>query len=1662
MKNCIRSYALKRRRLSGPRILSLRALVAILAVLPWGMSASADTLHVDYQAPGPAHDGTSWDTAYLTLQAALTAAVADDEIWIAEGTYKPTVQHGGTGLRYQSFQLKNGVAVYGGFDPDSRAVDMATRDWQNHVTMLSGDIGIVADSSDNCYHVFYHPYGLGLDATAVLDGVVIYRGNADGAGDPHTNGAGIYNDQCSPTLRNCTFIANTADDYGGGLCNKNYVTSAISNCRFTLNFARGGGAISSWNYSDIVVSDCQFQQNVAETDGGAMFNYMDSSPMVSNCWFIHNQATETTSDGGGIYNGWDCAAEVVNCLFVYNFAGNGGGMMNLSSDATVTHCSFYGNYAVNAGGGIYNYGSDPVVTNCILWSDRPGEIADDAGSVSVVDHCDITGGYAGGTNILSVNPQYQRVPDFWERTSGPGTTTTITVPTVVPYQIGDRIELGNDLVIRTVTYKKGSTITFSPALDYDSPQYLLVGNWGSKFVVSEVFYLTAASPCIDAGTNSAPAMPSIDFEHQVRPVDGDGNGSVLADLGMDEVHDDNIIYVDRDAGGLNTGRSWFHAYRDVQDALDDASSGDQIWIAAGTYYPRVEMIPGEPRTAAFQAKNGVAVYGGFDPGSGIDTFAERDGELYEATLSGDIGTLDDIYDNCYHVFYHPASSALDATAILDGLTIRHGNADTTINIPDSGFGGGMYNDQCAPTLVDCRFLDNNGAAGGALYTTNAAPSLTGCVFMGNNGTSGYGGAVYNDHAAPVLTGCIFGGEGFGQDNSAFLGGAMYNNASAPYLADCNFVRNNAQSGGGMFNDASDPNLTECYFYHNTAEGTWEYCSGGAMANTNGSAPELIDCTFHWNIAYGELWGKGGGIYGDTTSAATIRGGMFNHNVSWCHGGAFYLDGGSLTVTDTALMTGNHASHGSGGALYCTTSSYAAFTDCTFELNEADDAGGAVYGFDADAAFTRCSFTENEVTRDGGAVAWTDSTTGVFEDCNFVGNFTVASDTMGGAVYCARSTPLFERCLFNGNLTKIGGGMACWPNAAPSIRTCVFRDNIADNDAGAIFCHEYSSPTIVNTIFSGNQVTVGYPGYGSGGAMYIATDCAPHLINCTLWGNTAVSSGGGLYNFLSEPILTNCILWGNGSQIVGSAAVATYCDIQGGYGDPCDHNIDADPLFVDAAGGDLHLQADSPCIDTGSNATVPVWAVVDFEGDDRIIDGNGDGTLVVDIGADEAPPRTDEVWVDDDYSPAGANDGHTWGFDAFGLIQDGIDIVLAPGVVHVADGMYAEQITLRSGVQVLGAGPAGVTIDAGGTGSTVLASAVDATARLEGVTVTGGNAADGGGIRCIGSAVVIADCRIDGNHATWGGGMECGASSNPTLSACVFTNNTGDYGAALDIYNYSSPVLTDCTFGTNVATDTGGAVNIEANCAPQIFNAVIHDNAAHTGGAVYAVNTCSPLLVNALVTGNTAAAGAAMVFVQDCTASIINCTLFDNAATDPAPAGGALRQETNAVTIVTNSILWGNTPDDVANLTGGSATISYSDIQDGYPGTGNLSKDPYFLDRAHDNFRLHPDSYCIEAGSNAAVPPAALTDLDGRDRIVNGTCSPGNAVVDMGVYEHTHAYYGDFDGDCDTDLLDFAVLSSAWLSDPGDPDWHGPCDMNRDDTINPIDLTIFADHWLWGR
>ena len=305
---------------------------------------------------------TSWATSTTDLQGAINASAAGDQVWVATGTYKPG-GNANTDINI-SFSMKNEVSILGGF-PATGSPTLTERNPTSLTTVLSGDIGEVGNGtpsignvSDNSYHVINNS---GLNMTAVLDGFVIRDGYASYYGFSTSQGGGMYNENSSPTLTNCRFIANRAYRNGGGIHNTGS-SPTLTNCSFVDNTGRFGGAMDNYNSSP-TLTNCRFMDNRSAV-GGGMRN-IGSSPTLTNCSFVGNSAGATGS-GGGMSND-NSSPVLTNCSFVGNSAGYGGGIYIPGSSSTLTNCSFVGNSAQVYGGAMYYSGSS-VLTNCVLFS----------------------------------------------------------------------------------------------------------------------------------------------------------------------------------------------------------------------------------------------------------------------------------------------------------------------------------------------------------------------------------------------------------------------------------------------------------------------------------------------------------------------------------------------------------------------------------------------------------------------------------------------------------------------------------------------------------------------------------------------------------------------------------------------------------------------------------------------------------------------------------------------------------------------------------------------------------------------------------------------------------------------------------------------------------------------------------------------------------------------------------------------------------------------------------------------------------------------------------------------------------------------------------------------------------------------------------------------
>jgi hypothetical protein len=308
------------------------------------------------------------------------------------------------------------------------------------------------------------------------------------------------------------------------------------------------------------------------------------------------------------------------------------------------------------------------------------------------------------------------------------------------------------------------------------------------------------------------------------------------------------------------------------------------------------------------------------------------------------------------------------------------------------------------------------------------------------------------------------------------------------------------------------------------------------------------------------------------------------------------------------------------------------------------------------------------------------------------------------------------------------------------------------------------------------------------------------------------------------------------------------------------------------------------------------------------------------------------------------------------IQMAIEAASNGDKIEVAQGTYYESIDfMGKAIRLYSIGGAEVTtIDASNTPGAYhvvqCVSGEDANTVLDGFTITGGNAIgpdpndhSGGGMFNHQSSPTIINCMFIGNTAAYfGGGMHNIDNSNPIVTSCTFSENKAGFGGGIHNLSNSNPTVTSCSFSGNTARWWGGGMrNFQSN------------------------------------------------------STVTNCTFSSN--TVQYNGGGGMHNHLSNTTI-TNCIFWDNALDEIYDAQS-LAIVSYSDVQGGWPGTGNIDTDPCFVQSGYwdvnsawiyGDYHLLFGSPCIDAGDNTSVP-ANTCDLDGNPRIV-GT------AVDMGAYE----------------------------------------------------------------
>lgn len=348
------------------RIFLFLTLYGLLAATP--SCLLAQIIYVKANAPGVSN-GTSWPNAFTTLSAALMVATPGDQIWVAAGTYKPTVDP----AAHTSFAILAGTELYGGFA--GTETNLSERNYLTNVTTLSGDINgddvptdLTINRVDNAWHVLTISNGSPA-SRAVVDGFVIRNGHtktATGDPDPTRRGGGI-SANAKLTVRNCLFTENQGF-FGAGLVAIGAIASSliVDHCIFDNNLSTNASAgIYLQNSTGASITRCTFRDN--NTNRGTLYPSQCKNLVIDSCRFENNMAG-VEQWGAGLYN-WQSSYTITNSVFTGNVALNAAAMYNDGREGgdffSVDSCTFEQNSTTGYGGsGMFNFNASYDIRHC--------------------------------------------------------------------------------------------------------------------------------------------------------------------------------------------------------------------------------------------------------------------------------------------------------------------------------------------------------------------------------------------------------------------------------------------------------------------------------------------------------------------------------------------------------------------------------------------------------------------------------------------------------------------------------------------------------------------------------------------------------------------------------------------------------------------------------------------------------------------------------------------------------------------------------------------------------------------------------------------------------------------------------------------------------------------------------------------------------------------------------------------------------------------------------------------------------------------------------------------------------------------------------------------------------------------------------------------------
>lgn len=356
-------------------------------------------------------------------------------------------------------------------------------------------------------------------------------------------------------------------------------------------------------------------------------------------------------------------------------------------------------------------------------------------------------------------------------------------------------------------------------------------------------------------------------------------------LFVTQLNAQTIYYVDSSKeDNLGNGLTWATAKKDIQNAINSANSGDEIWVKTGTYKPTHEPNGGtvSPRNRSFFIRNGVKLFGGFNGNE--TTFNQRNFTNNPTILSGDIGIEGNPNDNCHHVVLAATTQNNPVGILLDGFTITGGNSDGSSN---------YY-------IIEGNDITSN--LGGGIFIYNGNNVIRNNIINNNRAITGAGICIKRG-INEISNNTISGNLAFDISYAQGSGGGIYVESGISNIYNCTFLNNTATNGGGIYEQYGTINATNNLFTNNIVS------NAGGAAFVSEATFMILNNTLIRNKANC----CGGAIYG-IIGINTIINNVIASNES-PNGGGIYMYFGENNIVNNTIFNNSASSNGGGIAIY---------------------------------------------------------------------------------------------------------------------------------------------------------------------------------------------------------------------------------------------------------------------------------------------------------------------------------------------------------------------------------------------------------------------------------------------------------------------------------------------------------------------------------------------------------------------------------------------------------------------------------------------------------------------------------------------------------------------------------------------------------------------------